>query len=625
MYRTSFSHALKALVVLLVFSTVMAHADYDQTPVINRFGQVGLVHTQSGKTLGAGRLVVGASGNFSGDTAYLKKVGADSTFAAHLQLYTLYPTVALGLNGFIDFSATLPVYFDRTDTHRDMLGNQNFGGLEGGYGDAELCLKIQYPPYEHSRLFDMAYLGSLSIPTGMKNHGFFYRHAYYDPKDPADTVSNFYTSGDPELDMKMLWTLDLGELNKLTAVLLHLNYGIRFTFNNRLDEVFLLNIGMEYHPTDWLALFSEFSGEARLSSIDRGFRLGDDPLRVTPGFTIKPNNGFFFTVSGDLSISSDKAQLMYKRDGTNLVTRVEPIWRIGGSIGWNGIVFGRDRDKDGIGDRKDRCPDVAEDKDGFEDADGCPDFDNDNDGVPDSVDKCPNVAEDKDGFNDDDGCPDFDNDNDSIADSVDQCPQVAEDNDGFKDADGCPDPDNDDDAVLDSLDKCISVAEDRDGFQDDDGCPDFDNDNDGIADSLDKCPNVAGTREFNGCPPPSKKVEVMKIERGKLVLRGVNFENNKTDLTFDSYAALDSVYESLVQWSEIKIEVSGHTDAVGNAAANLDLSQRRAQEVCNYMVRRGIDSSRLRAVGKGKTEPMADNKTAAGRALNRRVEIKRFD
>ncbi len=117
-----------------------------------------------------------------------------------------------------------------------------------------------------------------------------------------------------------------------------------------------------------------------------------------------------------------------------------------GTPDWRAVVGLRfqsvrgDRDGDGIEDLVDRCPDEPEDKDGFQDADGCPDLDNDGDGIPDSRDKCPNEAEDKDGFQDADGCPDPDNDGDGIPDTIDKCPNGPEDKDGFQDADGCPDP-----------------------------------------------------------------------------------------------------------------------------------------------------------------------------------------
>ena len=98
--------------------------------------------------------------------------------------------------------------------------------------------------------------------------------------------------------------------------------------------------------------------------------------------------------------------------------------------------------------------------------------DSDHDGIPDDVDRCPNEPEDRDGFQDDDGCPDLDNDNDGIPDAQDKCPNEPEDKDGFEDQDGCPDPDNDHDGIPDRLDKCPDQAETINGIDDEDGCPD---------------------------------------------------------------------------------------------------------------------------------------------------------
>lgn len=173
-----------------------------------------------------------------------------------------------------------------------------------------------------------------------------------------------------------------------------------------------------------------------------------------------------------------------------------------------GVIYvneARDRDGDGIPDDADQCPTDAEDRDGYEDSDGCPDKDNDGDGIPDVLDKCPNQPEDMDGFQDTDGCPDPDNDNDGIPDDRDQCPDKPETVNGYKDQDGCPDePDRDEDGVPDSRDKCPDQPEDTDGFQDTDGCPDPDNDNDGIPDDKDECidepETINGFEDEDGCP-----------------------------------------------------------------------------------------------------------------------------
>jgi len=103
------------------------------------------------------------------------------------------------------------------------------------------------------------------------------------------------------------------------------------------------------------------------------------------------------------------------------------------------VAMTTDRDGDGIPDDVDQCPDVPEDRDGFQDEDGCPDYDNDRDGVYDTQDECPNDPEDRDGFQDVDGCPDNDNDQDGIQDESDNCPNNPETVNGYKDTDGCPD------------------------------------------------------------------------------------------------------------------------------------------------------------------------------------------
>lgn len=164
-----------------------------------------------------------------------------------------------------------------------------------------------------------------------------------------------------------------------------------------------------------------------------------------------------------------------------------------------------DSDADGVADSADQCPTDAEDTDGVEDSDGCPDLDNDGDALPDTADKCPNEAEDLDGFEDADGCPDRDNDKDGIPDVQDRCKGEPENLNGFQDDDGCPDvKDTDLDGVPDADDKCLQDKEDTDGFQDTDGCPDLDNDGDGVPDTSDECVDQAedmnGLQDEDGCP-----------------------------------------------------------------------------------------------------------------------------
>ena len=166
-----------------------------------------------------------------------------------------------------------------------------------------------------------------------------------------------------------------------------------------------------------------------------------------------------------------------------------------------------DVDEDGVVDDKDECAELAEDRDGFQDNDGCPDFDDDDDGVPDESDKCPGQKEDVDEYQDEDGCPDPDNDHDGVSDAADRCPSEPGPATATAGSEpGCPFKDRDVDGIPDPLDKCPKKAEDRDAFEDTDGCPDADDDRDGIPDESDICPRAAGPERgdptLNGCPSP---------------------------------------------------------------------------------------------------------------------------
>jgi outer membrane protein OmpA-like peptidoglycan-associated protein len=258
---------------------------------------------------------------------------------------------------------------------------------------------------------------------------------------------------------------------------------------------------------------------------------------------------------------------------------------------------------------RDKCADVAKPpKPG----------DRDGDGIVDDQDKCPDDPEDFDKFEDEDGCPDNDNDGDGIRDKDDRCPMDPEDLDKFEDEDGCPENDNDGDGLADKIDQCPNEAEDKDGFEDDDGCPDLDNDMDTFADKDDKCPNEYGVAP-DGCPKKYTNVVVTatKIE----IKQTIYFAFNKATIKPVSYPLLNEVAQALKDNPSIKVEIGGHTDSVGNDKFNLKLSQNRAAAVRTYLIKQGIDSSRMTAKGYGENVPIADNRTADGRSQNRRVEF----
>lgn len=293
------------------------------------------------------------------------------------------------------------------------------------------------------------------------------------------------------------------------------------------------------------------------------------------------------------------------------------------NVNWGMVV---DSDKDGISDRDDKCPFKPEDKDAFQDEDGCPEPDNDMDGLLDPDDKCPVDAEDMDGFEDEDGCPDYDNDEDGVPDTLDNCPSDPEDKDNFEDEDGCPDPDNDADGVLDPDDKCPNLPEDIDSYEDEDGCPEYDNDKDGIPDSTDECIFEAevfnGFKDKDGCPDSLAKPTEKETKALYTKLANINFKTGSAELTSSSYNALNFVVSFLRQYPHLRYEIQGHTDSRGDDEYNLLLSAARASSVRAYLLHQGIPDSNLIAIGYGETKPIASNKTAKGRAQNRRVAFK---
>ena len=229
--------------------------------------------------------------------------------------------------------------------------------------------------------------------------------------------------------------------------------------------------------------------------------------------------------------------------------------------------------------------------------------DSDNDGVIDTLDKCPGtpagVKVDK------DGCP-VDSDKDGVADYLDKCPGTPA---GVQvDKDGCP-VDSDKDGVADYLDKCPGTPA---GVQvDQDGCP-VDSDGDGVADYLDKCPGTPkGTKvKADGCPD----LETLSMSIN------IQFATGKNDIQPKYAGEIKKVADYMQKYPTVKGVIEGHTDNVGSAAANMKLSQRRAEAVRSYLIKKhGIAADRLTAKGYGMTRPIADNGTEAGRQQNRRI------
>jgi outer membrane protein OmpA-like peptidoglycan-associated protein len=275
------------------------------------------------------------------------------------------------------------------------------------------------------------------------------------------------------------------------------------------------------------------------------------------------------------------------------------------------ILVKNDRDKDGIPDKKDRCPDVP----GLKKFQGCPD--SDGDGIPDDQDACPNEA----GPVATNGCPD--KDGDGIPDKDDRCPDQA----GTKELQGCPDKDGD--GIPDIDDECPDQAgpkatkgcpdKDGDGVPDkDDRCPDQagpaalkgcpDRDGDGIPDIDDECPDQAGPASNKGCPLAQD-------------IQNVEFDIDKYNIKAQYQPELDKAVSILSKNPNATVTVAGHTDNTYTRAYNIQLSKRRAEAVKNYFVQKNIDAQRIAVEYYGYDKPIADNKTVEGRSRNRRSEV----
>ncbi len=394
------------------------------------------------------------------------------------------------------------------------------------------------------------------------------------------------------------------------------------------------------------------------------------------------NLGLGFSVNGgpvQLYMASDNVLgMIFPQSSRNINLR----------LGIN-LTFGRpikDKDKDGVADKKDKCPDTP----GLVKFNGCPDRDNDNvidkedqcpdtpglalykgcpdkdgDGLIDKLDSCPedagpkelNGCPDKDGdkiVDRNDSCPDVpglerfngcpDKDGDEVIDMDDDCPDVFglkafkgcpdRDGDGTPDKeDNCPDkpgpvkykgcPDRDDDGILDMDDECPDAPGLKIYF----GCPD--RDLDGVPDKYDECPDTYGAKENKGCPlvkvdEKEKAAQLTQQEQEvlKSAFDNLQFETGKSTISPSSFGSLDTLALILNKKKEFRLYVSGHTDNVGNPAANQTLSLNRAKAVKTYITAKGVDAARILTEGFGSKRAIAPNTTPEGKQRNRRVELK---
>jgi outer membrane protein OmpA-like peptidoglycan-associated protein len=314
----------------------------------------------------------------------------------------------------------------------------------------------------------------------------------------------------------------------------------------------------------------------------------------------------------------------------------------------------KDGDKDGVTDLKDSCPNTvtgktvdaygcaSNQKDGDRDAvnnemDHCPDTgagepvdtegcaasqkDDDKDGVSNLVDQCANTSPAETANSS--GCAPSqrDNDQDGVSDALDQCPNTPAGD--AVNSRGCfMERDTDGDNVPDGRDRCPNTP--AGVTADANGCTiviadERDSDGDGVPNTRDRCPDTPKTdaADANGC--------TILFHKGtrSVILRGVTFLPGRATLTAEAREILRDVASQLVENPQYKVQVSGHTDVRGTRARNLKLSVARARTVETFLEANGVPPTQVTSKGFGPDVPIASNKTAAGRAKNRRVELNR--
>ena len=378
----------------------------------------------------------------------------------------------------------------------------------------------------------------------------------------------------------------------------YLGKGISFHVGGSLNQVDRITP----NPSDNPDLYFSVDGGFTLSSttfFDTGnlkptLSLGVGYTNINDYDHMTANAGVGLTYMFDQSfgLTLKAKRKVFSRDASDLISQLPTD---GDYV--NQFLFGftyafgnGDSDRDGVKDDVDACVNTP----GLPELNGCPD--DDGDGVRNNEDNCPDVP----GLPALAGCPDLDGD--SVADKDDSCPEVA----GLAALDGCPDADAD--GVADKNDNCPEEF----GPVENNGCPWSDRDGDGVFDKDDNCPDVAGTATNAGCPEyPIEGLEELSVE----------FESDSFEIDAAFEEQLAEAFRIIDANSDATIIIEGHADSTGNDQINIPLSELRASQVLDYLIKAGINPERLSIVGYGSSQPLGDNSTSEGRAQNRRVDF----
>jgi OOP family OmpA-OmpF porin len=497
-------------------------------------------------------------------------------------------SASYGINDDLQVGAALPLVFSMTGDGLDpSMASGTMDGLQiSGLGDLRAELKYRLV---QSGGFRLAAIGGLSVPTSYGSGG-------------NEFIGDDLPTG--RLRAAAQWSSGVVSLGTNVGVLLRKPRDI---YASTVGQQLLWGVAGAVRFTDRFSLVAEGFGRTGLPEIS----VDGSPIEV----------------GGGARILATKAIAVVLGGGGGVVRGIgSPELRFFVSLGY--APDSRDSDGDGIPNSSDRCPLVAEDKDGFQDSDGCADDDNDGDRREDAIDKCVSEPEDLDGFEDEDGCPELDNDKDGIADTedrcvadaedgvgefdkdgcpagkrdsdgdtlmdtTDQCPREAEDEDGFEDWDGCPDPDQDKDGVDDADDQCALCPEDKDGVADGDGCPEIDGDGDGVLDTADKCPTEAesinGVDDFDGCDDGGG-AQLARLDGDRIVLdRQPGFDrkglNRAGEVILDQAALVMLQSRDVTQW------------VVAVAAKSRSEAARQAGWVRTRLTSRGVPAKSIQVLG----------------------------
>ena len=335
--------------------------------------------------------------------------------------------------------------------------------------------------------------------------------------------------------------------------------GLQFKFNGLWNEDSwfdpYLRAGANY-------LRHDYTGQVNAVDED-GKNIGADHFALATGI----GSNFWITKNFGLGVQGDYVSTPGDKSS------VANFWQASASLLFR---FGNtDRDKDGILDKDDRCPDTP----GLAEFAGCPDTDGD--GIPDIDDQCPDVA-------------------------------------GPVENNGCPWPDTDGDGVVDKDDACPEVA----GPAENNGCPWPDTDGDGVLDKDDACPTVFGLAEYKGCPKP----QTAYADEATGALKGIFFNFDRATIRPESNERLDQAAEIIKTSNGGTFLLTGETDKKGPEAYNLKLSRERAAAVVNALEARGVSGNQLKSKGVGEANAtVAENASNDERMADRKVVVTAVD